>query len=87
MTAIVTESLTRRALLRRASALGAMGAAAPLAMELASAGEAAAQAATGDDYRALVCVFLYGGNDHGNTLIPYDGPNHARIASLPHSWA
>jgi len=25
------------------------------------------------DYRALVCVFLFGGNDNGNTLIPYDG--------------
>ncbi len=25
------------------------------------------------DYKALVCVFLFGGNDNGNTLIPYDG--------------
>jgi uncharacterized protein (DUF1501 family) len=24
------------------------------------------------DYKALVCVFLFGGNDSGNTLIPYD---------------
>jgi uncharacterized protein (DUF1501 family) len=87
MTGIVTESLTRRALLRRASLLGVMGAAAPLAMELASAGEAAAQAASGDDYRALVCVFLYGGNDHGNTLIPYDRGNYARYAAIRGSLA
>jgi uncharacterized protein (DUF1501 family) len=32
--------------------------------------EAAAAAAT--DYRALVCIFLYGGNDGNNTVIPYD---------------
>ena len=24
------------------------------------------------DYRALVCVFLYGGNDGNNTIVPYD---------------
>ena len=24
-----------------------------------------------------MCIFLYGGNDHGNTLIPYDSANHA----------
>ena len=31
---------------------------------------AAAQSAA--DYRALVCVFLYGGNDGNNTVVPYD---------------
>jgi len=87
MTGIVTESLTRRVLLRRASQLGFMGAAAPLAMELASAGEAAAMSASGDDYRALVCVFLYGGNDHGNTLIPWDGANYARYRTIRGSLA
>jgi uncharacterized protein (DUF1501 family) len=30
-----------------------------------------AQAATGD-YKALVCIFLAGGNDSNNTVIPYD---------------
>jgi len=24
------------------------------------------------DYKALVCIFLFGGNDSGNMLIPYD---------------
>jgi uncharacterized protein (DUF1501 family) len=41
-----------------------------------------AQAATprllGDDYRALVCVFLYGGNDSFNMLVPRDATNHGR---------
>ncbi len=36
-----------------------------------------------DDYRALVCVFLFGGNDSGNTLIPWDGglENYADYAA------
>ncbi|MCS7316014.1 MAG: DUF1501 domain-containing protein, partial [Bryobacterales bacterium] len=28
--------------------------------------------ARGDDYRALVCVFLFGGNDCNNTLVPLE---------------
>lgn len=28
-------------------------------------------AATASDYRALVCIFLFGGNDGNNTVIPY----------------
>jgi uncharacterized protein (DUF1501 family) len=31
-----------------------------------------ALAQSGPDYRALVCVFLYGGNDSNNTIIPMD---------------
>jgi uncharacterized protein (DUF1501 family) len=31
----------------------------------------------GSDYRALVCVFLAGGNDSNNTLIPFSGPARA----------
>lgn len=72
--------VTRRTLLERAGRLSMMGAAAPLAMNLASAGEAAAQA--NNDYRALVCVFLYGGNDYGNTLIPYDTRNYSKYRQL-----
>mgnify|MGYP002132813440 CR=1 FL=1 len=40
----------------------------------AAFGEAAAFTAT--DYKALVCVFLYGGNDYANTVIPYDNANY-----------
>jgi uncharacterized protein (DUF1501 family) len=65
---------SRRAFLQRASALSVAGAAAPWALNLAALGEAAASTAT--DYKALVCVFLYGGNDYGNTLIPYDIANY-----------
>lgn len=67
---------SRRAFLRRTSQLGMLGAAAPLASSLGLLSEAAA-AANPADYKALVCVFLLGGNDHANTLPPYDADNHA----------
>jgi len=35
-------------------------------------GEISAAALPGSDYRALVCVFLFGGNDGNNTIVPYD---------------
>ncbi|HAT32233.1 MAG TPA: Tat pathway signal protein [Janthinobacterium sp.] len=37
---------------------------------------AEASAATASDYKAIVCVFLYGGNDYANTVIPYDNTNY-----------
>ena len=66
---------TRRVVLQRALQLGAMGVATPLAINLAAIGEAAAFDST--DYKALVCVFLYGGNDYANTVVPYDAANYA----------
>ncbi|HJU40647.1 MAG TPA: DUF1501 domain-containing protein [Tahibacter sp.] len=30
------------------------------------------------DYKALVCVFLYGGNDSFNTIVPYDATNYGK---------
>ena len=69
------ELWTRRVVLQRALHLGAMGVAAPLAINLAAISEAAAFDNT--DYKALVCVFLYGGNDYANTVVPYDATNYA----------
>jgi len=66
---------TRRVVLQRAMQLGAMGVATPLAINLAAISEAAAFDST--DYKALVCVFLYGGNDYANTVVPYDPTNYA----------
>ena len=71
---------TRREFLRRASAVSVTGVAAPWALNLAAIGEAAAQSA--GDYKALVCVFLYGGNDHANTLVPYDDASYAAYARM-----
>jgi ABC transport permease subunit len=82
-----TMNASRRAFLRKASSLSLAGAAAPWALNLAALGEAAAQSAT--DYKALVCVFLYGGNDYANTLVPYDTVHHEQYrvqrAALAHS--
>jgi uncharacterized protein (DUF1501 family) len=66
---------TRRLVLQRGLQLGAMGVAAPLAINLAAIGEAAAF--DNSDYKALVCIFLYGGNDYANTVVPYDPANYA----------
>lgn len=57
----------RRAFLRRAAVLGA-AAGTPFAANLLTIGEAAAQSAS--DYKALVCVYLNGGNDNSNTIVP-----------------
>jgi uncharacterized protein (DUF1501 family) len=66
---------SRRAFLQRSSALSLAGISTPWALNLAAMSEAAA--ATASDYKALVCIFLYGGNDYGNTLIPYDNARYA----------
>jgi len=34
------------------------------------------------DYKALVCVFLFGGNDANNMLVPFDTKGYANYASL-----
>ena len=75
------ESIQRREFLRRTAALGVAGTAGPLAMTLAGIGEAAAQTAP-EDYKALVCIFLYGGNDHDNTFIPFDDSRHSVYKTL-----
>jgi uncharacterized protein (DUF1501 family) len=73
--------LSRRAFLRRSSQLAVAGGASSWAMGLAGIGEAAAFSA-GNDYKALVCIFLYGGNDHNSTLIPFDSANYDLYSAL-----
>ncbi len=73
--------LSRRAFMRRSGQLAGAGVASSYALGLAGIGEAAAFSSAGG-YKALVCVFLYGGNDHGNTLIPYDTANYDRYAAI-----
>lgn len=69
----MNDQLTRRRFL--GGLLAAAGtSAAPFALNLAAVGNAAAATAT--DYKALVCLFMTGGNDHYNTLLATD----------PESW-
>jgi uncharacterized protein (DUF1501 family) len=43
---------------------------------------ALAQSTQNNPYQALVCVFLFGGNDSNNTLIPFDSNGYSNYASL-----
>lgn len=61
---------SRRQFLKTCSLMSLAGAASPFAVNLAAISAASAQAVSG--YKAIVCLFFYGGNDHTNTVIPYD---------------
>jgi uncharacterized protein (DUF1501 family) len=37
---------------------------------------------SGDDYKALVCVFLFGGNDANNMLVPFDTQGYNNYAAI-----
>lgn len=71
---------SRRAFLRRSGSLALAGTALPFAMNLAAMGEAAAFEAT--DYKALVCLFMYGGNDYANTVVTYDDPGYNAYSAI-----
>ncbi len=77
---IHTGKATRRLFLRHAAALSGLGAAAPFALNLAALGSAAAQ--TAGDYKALVCLFLHGGNDAINMVLPTDAASWAAYTSV-----
>ncbi len=76
----IAGTASRRHFLRCAGALSAAGAAAPFALNLAAVGGAAAQSAAG--YKALVCVFLYGGNDSFNMVLPTDTASWDRYVAV-----
>ncbi|HQR22081.1 MAG TPA: DUF1501 domain-containing protein [Burkholderiaceae bacterium] len=75
----MTIDASRREFLRTASRLSVAGAATPWAINLAAIGAASAQTAP-TDYKALVCVFMYGGNDHSNMVVPYDNAGYQLYA-------
>ncbi|HEV7234222.1 MAG TPA: DUF1501 domain-containing protein [Sphingorhabdus sp.] len=75
------DELHRRAFLKRSAQMGAMGAAAPFALNMSLINDAAAFTGTGP-YKALVCLFLLGGNDHDDTLIPYDDANYNLYSAI-----
>lgn len=71
-------ALQRRRLLGLGGALAAGALGAPLLGSLVSRGAVAA----GDDYKALVCLFYYGGNDSINMLPPLDVARHAQYSAV-----
>jgi uncharacterized protein (DUF1501 family) len=44
-------------------------------------------AQSSSDYKALVCIFLLGGNDANNTIVPVDTPGYSNYASIRGSLA
>ena len=82
---------TRRQFLRTASVVsGSVGAAAaPFALNMATLGAAVGQ--TAPDYKAIVCMFFYGGNDSSNMVLRSDPTSfneYTRLRStLPESIA
>ncbi len=73
---------SRRAFLKRSGQLALSGTALPFALNLAAMAEAAAFNAPAGDYKALVCIFLYGGNDYGNTVVPYDNASYDLYSTI-----
>ena len=57
-------------------------AAAGNAVGLAPFGLMNSLAQTATDYKALVCVFLFGGNDANNTLVPFDTAGYGNYSSV-----
>ncbi len=76
---------SRRQFLRVSSALsaaGALGSASlPFAVNLAAMGSAAAQSSPGD-YKALICLFMYGANDHANTVLATDSASWSQYVTV-----
>jgi uncharacterized protein (DUF1501 family) len=64
----MSRSKARRDFLKRCALLGAAG----VTSQLTRLGFVTAQAQAASDYKALVCVFLFGGNDANNTIVPID---------------
>lgn len=65
--------MKRRSFLKHTAcaALGSAGASATIGNLVNVAAATSATALRSGDYKALVCLFLFGGNDGDNTLIPY----------------
>jgi uncharacterized protein (DUF1501 family) len=66
---------SRRNFLRHAALASAVGPGAPFALNLAMMSAAHAQVPA--DYRALVCIYLGGGNDAANMVLATDAPSWA----------
>src|SRR5215467_5249915 len=69
--------VNRRSFIRCASL-----AAAGNALGLRPFGALNALAQSASDYKALVCVFLFGGNDANNTFIPFDTAGYNNYAAI-----
>jgi uncharacterized protein (DUF1501 family) len=67
--------MQRRNFLMHAGALAGTAA-------LGQLGMFASRAAAANDYKAIVCIFLYGGNDSNNMVVPVDTAGYANYAQV-----
>lgn len=81
---IIPAPRSRREFLRMGCrTLSSIGAAAALGR----AGLVTARAQSAGDYKALVCIFLFGGNDANNLLVPADATPYANYQKLRQNLA
>src|SRR6516164_3901712 len=74
--------MNRRKFLRNLGiGTAALGAWTDLEHIAAAASLGAAPKAAGEDYRALVCIFMFGGNDGNNTVIPTSATEYQQYAT------
>jgi uncharacterized protein (DUF1501 family) len=73
--------MRRRQFLLQAGALTGTAAFGQMGL-LASRAAQGAAATSGAGYQALICVFLYGGNDTNNVIVPVDAAGYANYAKL-----
>lgn len=71
---------SRRSFMSQVAGMASLGVGAPFALNLAAMGSAAAQSAS--DYKALVCLFMYGGNDAFNTVLATDATSWQRYSAV-----
>lgn len=74
----MSNDVSRRQFLKAAAAAGITGA----ALNPWSQMQAMAQSSSGGagDYKAMVCLFMYGGNDGNNLLMPYEADDYRLYA-------
>ena len=71
--------MSRRDFLRNTCCTAAAGMA---AANFSRLGLINAMAQSSSDYKALVCVFLFGGNDANNLIVPLNSPDYANYAKI-----
>ena len=71
----------RRGFLKLSAGLASLGMMS-MGLGLSLGGMREAQAAAASDYKALVCVYLFGGNDGNNMIVPLDPARYAAYQNI-----
>lgn len=81
----MNDVINRRAFLKQLAAagigVGGLGAWSDLQRIAAAASLSSVPKAPGEDYRALVCLFMFGGNDGNNTVVPTTATEYQQYAT------